>query len=491
MSSESPLVQTQDSKTVPQVLGILLTCLAFGILADGLFRSDLLGINLSLFVTALAIGLYLWSKHLKQNSLNLWLLGLWVLLSWLFILRASPFLQTLNVAVQLFFMALLAAGLSVRAFKQSQFAEIAINILTTGLSLVFRPLVFLLEIPKADWGKYQDKQNAKVTLAVFRGLLIALPIFVVFTLLLASADAIFEGLLKNIFNFNAENIFEHGFIILLVSFAALALFSQTLFGSEWKPFDVSPPNLLHLGRIETSLIFGSLIVLFLSFIFIQFGSLFGGEARVLGTDITYAENGRRGFFELVAVTVLLHLLLLLGLWFITEAKARKLYQILATILVILLFGIIWSAQNRLGLYIETYGLTELRYYSSAMIYWIGVVMLYFLYRLYSDKAPRLAPSYIVLGLLGVIALYISNPDARIAGVNLERAKASREVDLEYLRQLSLDAVPMIAKYQATLPGLKDVLEDKYYTLPDRNWRQFNLGRYRGAERLKEMFQISL
>jgi hypothetical protein len=326
---------------------------------------------------------------------------------------------------------------------------------------------------------------------VLRGLLIALPILIVFTLLLASADAIFEGLLKNLFNLDSEKMLEHVFIILVISFLVLALFTQSLFGSEWKHFDVSLPSLLHLGRIETSLIFGSLIILFSGFIVIQFSHFFGGEARVLGTDITYAENRRRGFFELVTVTVLLHFLLLLGLWFITEARAKKLYQLLATILVILLFGIIWSAQLRLGLYIDTYGLTELRYYSSAMIYWIGLVMLYFLFRLYSSKAPRLAPSYSVLELLGVLALYISNPDAHIAGVNLERAKESREVDLEYLEQLSLDAVPVMVKYEDTMLGLERVLEYKYDDLPDSDWRQFNLGRYRGVEKLKEIFQVSL
>lgn len=488
IQSETTVVSQPFPLTALQVLGMLLTCLGFGILADGLFRSDLLGINVSLFVTALAIGLYLWSRQLKRDSLNHILLTAWVFLSWMFIFRASPFLQALNLAVQMFLLALLVAHLSIQAFKQSQFAEIGINLAVAGLSLVFRPFIFLLELPKADWGRYKHQERTTVIIAVVRGLLITLPILMLFTLLLASADAIFEGLLKRVFNFDSGKIVEHGFFILMVSFLVLALLTQTLLGSEWKRFDVSPPSLLRLGRIETSFIFVSLIVLFSGFIVIQFGYLFGGEARVLGTDITYAQYGRRGFFELVVVTVLLHLLLLLGLWFITESKAKKLYQLLATILVILLFGIIWSAQRRLGLYIDTYGLTELRYYSSAMIYWIGVVMVYFLFRLYSDKAPQLAPSYIVLGLLGVFALYISNPDARIARVNLARAKESREVDLEYLRQLSLDAVPVMTRYEKEMSGLKDVLEDKYYRLPDTDWRQFNMGRYRGAETLKQMFQ---
>ena len=226
---------------------------------------------------------------------------------------------------------------------------------------------------------------------------------------------------------------------------------------------------------------------------VQFGYLFGGEARVLGSEITYAQYGRRGFFELVTVAFLLHLILLLGLWFISEAKVRNLYRILATVLVVLLYGVIWSAQSRLGLYIHTYGLTELRYYSSAMIYWIGLVMLYFLFRLYSIKAAKLAPSYIMLGLLGVLALYISNPDARIATVNLERAKELNKIDVDYLDHLSLDAVPVIARFYQTQPGLDldSILSAKYGNLPDSDWRQFNWSRWRSSEVLKALYQVSL
>jgi hypothetical protein len=123
-----------------------------------------------------------------------------------------------------------------------------------------------------------------------------------------------------------------------------------------------------------------------------------------------------------------------------------------------------------------------------MIYWIGVVMVYFLFRLHSSRAPKLALSYIVLGLLGVVALYISNPDMRIARLNLERQNA-KEVDIEYLRQLSLDAVPVLVEFETT-QGVRDILESKYYNLPSLDWRQFNYGRWRGAETLKTMFQIS-
>ncbi len=478
---------------IQQSLVLLLACVGLATLADWLFRSNLLGLNISLFVSSFSLVLFLYSSYQQdkqQDKLNLFLLTAWIFLSWLFLWRASPFLQILNVGVQLFLLLLLVARLSTRALLQSNFAEIAINAVVTGFSLLFRPFIFLFESKWSDLSQYQNQKSTKTLFAVLRGLIIALPLLLVFGFLLASADAVFERLLSKVFRFNLKSSINHLVVITLLSMVMLALLAQALFGPVWKTSQIDPPQMFRLGMIETGLIFGLLAALFLGFMMIQFGYLFGGEARVLGSDITYAQYGRRGFFELVTVTFLLHLLLLLGPWFITEQKARNLYKMLATILVILLFGIIWSAQRRLGLYIDTYGLTELRYYSSAMIYWIGGVMFYFLFRLHSDFAPKLAPSYIVLGLLGVFALYISNPDARIAQVNLEGAQEVKEVDIEYLRQLSLDAVPVLVGFE-TMQGVRDILESKYANLPDSDWRHFNYGRWRGAEMLKAVFQISL
>jgi hypothetical protein len=339
-----------------------------------------------------------------------------------------------------------------------------------------------------------------------RGLLIATPLFVVFAILLSSADARFENLINNIFRFDVEGMFSHLFTIAFVSFAALALFAQHLFGKPWKEAEVPAPKLLRLGVIETALICGSLVVLFSSFIALQFGYLFGGEERVLTSDVTFAQYGRRGFFELVTVTLLLHIVLLVGLWLTTEVKARRLYRYLATMLVVLLYGIIWSAFNRLGIYIEAYGLTELRYYSSAMTLWIGVVMLYFLFNLHNNYFNKfipsygtlkyIAPSYLALGILGVVALYISNPDARIAKFNLERSQSSVEIDVAYLGNLSLDAMSVMTAFMqqqsATAEAflLTYLLDDKYQTLPEADWRSFNLGRWQGTKALDNFMSQS-
>ncbi len=218
-----------------------------------------------------------------------------------------------------------------------------------------------------------------------------------------------------------------------------------------------------------------------------FGSLkpLASQALIENSSLTYATYGRSGFFELVTVTVLLHIVLLLGLWF-TQAKAQQLYKILASILVVLLFGIIVSTFSRLNLYIASYGLTELRFYSSALIVWIALIMVYFLVRLFYKKAPKILISYLVLGLLGVLGLYTVNPDARIAHTNLNRLDSAVELDTDYPYNLSLDATPSIAKHlndntnkltENTLTELKSLLSYQAQNQTALIWRSFNLGRW--------------
>jgi uncharacterized protein DUF4153 len=56
---------------------------------------------------------------------------------------------------------------------------------------------------------------------------------------------------------------------------------------------------------------GALNLLFLAFVVVQFRYLFGGEGLVEErVGLTYAEYARHGFFELVAVSVLVLVVLL-------------------------------------------------------------------------------------------------------------------------------------------------------------------------------------
>ena len=498
MESEPIVDQVKSLKapfplSAPQSLSLLLFSLGLGILADLLFFSaSLPGLNMVIFQLVLVGGVFALAKvgrlEPKPNPI---LLSSLALLALLFFWRASPFLQFLNLAVSSFLVLLIVAQLSYQSFWKSHFGELFFN----GLRVLFGPFfsffTLLFASPWKDLGQSIQGRKSRWLLSGLRGLLFALPLLIVFGVLLASADALFEQLLQRTFRFGLENWLGHVLLILFVSILALALLAQSFLDNPWHHSKLETPKVFQFGLIETVIVFGSLCLLFASFMLVQASYLFGGESRVLDSALSYAQYGRRGFFELVTVSVLLHIVLLTGMWFCNQEKPKQLYKILATVLVILLYGVIVSAFSRLNLYIATYGLTELRFYSSAMIIWIAVVMLYFLFQLYSFRAPKLLPSYIILGVLGVFGLYLSNPDVTIVKTNLSRISTESEFDAEYLRELSLDSVAPITAYLSQNPSspvrfkLQQVLDDKAYELFEKDWRSFNIGRWQGERLLGE------
>ncbi len=491
IAPKSEIVKPPFPLTALQSLSLVLASVLLGVLADALFRGGLPGLNVTVFELILLTMLYGLGRFGRlEPKPNPLLLSALTLLALVFFWRASPFLQILNLAVSSFLLFLIVAQLSYKSFWQSHFGELILNGLRGMFGPFFSFFTLVFGTPWKDLGQYAKGRKSRWLLASLRGLLFALPLLVIFALLLASADALFEQLLQRTFRFDLGDWLGHSLIIFFIAMAALALLAQTFLDNRWHHFELTTPKVLQFGLIETSLVFGSLCVLFLSFMVVQASYLFGGESRVLGSSLSYAQYGRRGFFELVTVTVLLHMVLLVGMWFCNQEKAKRLYKILATILVVLLYGVIISAFSRLNLYISTYGLTELRFYSSAMILWIAVVMLYFLFQLYSTKAPKLVPSYLILGVLGVFALYLSNPDATIAKTNLSRISPESEFDAEYFRELSLDSVVPISDYLAQNPNLavrfklQQVLEDKTHNIHETDWRSFNVGRWQGEKMLK-------
>ena len=99
---------------------------------------------------------------------------------------------------------------------------------------------------------------------------------------------------------------------------------------------------------------------------------------------TYAEYARRGFFELVAVAIL-SLGLILGIeagtW--RESKKQfKLFNLLSSLMIVLVVTVLLSASQRMRLYVTTFGHTELRLYVYVFMIWLGLFLIWFLFGLW-------------------------------------------------------------------------------------------------------------
>ena len=289
------------------------------------------------------------------------------------------------------------------------------------------------------------ERNANRWGAIIRGLALATPIVLVFTLLLASADPSFEGLVDAAFSWDADVVFSHGILFAVFAWFGASYLCGSL--SRWEA-TAPPASKPLLGIIEAGVVLGAVDGLFLVFMLAQLRYLFGGAEHVLSTaGLTYAEYARRGFFELTAVAALA-LPLLVAIFAAVQPQTPKqawVRRALSMALIVLLFGMIGSALWRMHLYEQMFGWTLDRFYATAMMLWIGGTLLWFARTTLRDRGERFVFGPIVGGL-GLVATFgLANPTAVVLNVNADRAAAGADFDGLHAASLGIDGIPTLVR----------------------------------------------
>ena len=324
-----------------------------------------------------------------------------------------------------------------------------------------------------------------------RGLALAAPLLLLFGGLFVAADAVFESLVSDLFDFDLARVFGHLFLFSVIAWISAGLLRVTLMGGEL-PKPEGRPSFAHLGIVELGVALGLLNLLFLTFVVVQVRYLFGGEDQILASaGLTYAEYARRGFFELVTVTALVLPLLLLAHWLLRGEKPahEKVLRLFSGSLVALLFVVMTSALQRMRLYQAEFGLTELRLYTTAFMFWIFAVLVWFLLTVLRGRRNRFAFGALTTGFVAIALLNAVDPDALIVRTNVARIEAGKEFDAPYLASLSADAVPplldalpvMNKQDQATI----ETELSRFASSTGEDWRTWNRSRSRARDLLDQ------
>jgi hypothetical protein len=351
---------------------------------------------------------------------------------------------------------------------------------------------------------------------------LAVPVLACFTVLLMAADSVFSSFVLQLTRlpFDVTRIVPHlmlaGFVAWVCAGGLLAALdgeSRSVFGAlveslcRWSvglvyrpaadtaaadlPSEgathrlVGPPPIA-LGPYESVTVLVLVDALFGIFMAIQGAYFFGGLDTLARSGMTYAEYARRGFFELVAVACLA-LGLLCGLAVLTRRQtpgARRAFNLASLALILLVMGLLVSAFERMTLYEQAYGYSQLRLYTHSFMLWLGVVLLLFLAALLRG-APRIfTHGGVAAALIYLAVLNIANPDALVVQQNVARYQATGDIDADYLGSLSADATPALVESLGVLgegprATLAAALAQQYQQLQDaagQGWPGWNLGR---------------
>jgi hypothetical protein len=428
---------------------ILVAALTLGVSVDLLFYGRALGISVLVFALLLVgalFGLGRLEGVLPVRS-NLWLVPPLLYFAAMVGVRANPFVTSLNLAAGIMLVALLAyfyAGGRVVMLGVAGYPLVVLKAFGAAITQAVPVLPEAVDMQGI-------RQRGLPRLApMLRGLLLGMPVLLVFTCLLASADVIFASYLVSLvqldFLLSLDEFTARVFIVLFASWLLAGLLAYALrrgpAATSAQGASGAGPQSLSIGFVETATILVLVNALFLVFGWVQVAYLFGGQANITVEGFTYADYARRGFFELVTVSVMT-LPLILALqrvtWRETRAQVRAL-NLLSSLMVGLVLLLLASALQRMLLYEDAYGYTELRLFVKVFETWLAVVFVWLAVTLWIR--PRRFAIGCFLGAIGfLVTLNAVNPDALIARQNLARYRQTGQLDVRYLSQLSEDVVP--------------------------------------------------
>lgn len=318
-----------------------------------------------------------------------------------------------------------------------------------------------LALSELDWSPADSGARAGTmrhrAAGVARGGALALPFIIVFGALFVAADAVFAGIVHDIVP-DLETLTSHVLVTAFLAWIATGYLRGSLAGTRLDVLSFTARERPKLGITETATALALLDLLFLAFVIVQLRYLFGGSSLVEVTPgLTFAEYARRGFFELVAVAALVLPLLLAADWLLRRDTERdeRVFRALAGLQILLVLAVTASALQRMRLYQEAYGLTELRVYVTAVLILIAVVLLWFAATVLRSRRRSFAFGALVAGFATVAVLYAVNPDALITRTNVARLQSGDDArvhfDARYATSLSADAVPALLAALPTLP----------------------------------------
>jgi hypothetical protein len=357
---------------------------------------------------------------------------------------------------------------------------------------IFRNIILLSPFFSYVWRDlfHWEKLSSVIWIKIIKGILIALPLLIIFGLLFYEADQLFNLIIKNLFDLDLYGDAYRTAIwriirTIILTFLVAGFFYYLL--SNKHVLDYKEEKLRKFDQDITLIVLSLVNAIFLFFVVIQIKYLFGDQSFITEYGLTYAEYARRGFFELVWVIILVVLMMLIIFRSFAKYGTSKAVAALQSLLIAQTFVIAISALKRMWLYQEAYGYTVLRLYVEWFIYFLLILLIISLVSIWVKWSFR---KYLYLSMvLGVIAFtFVSslNVHRMIAKKNIDRyLQTQNRLDTSYLEYfLSMDILPELTRLKNIEDkDIQEFLKSKIYEEKERidqlgNWQEFHFSAWR-------------
>lgn len=432
---------------------IVLGALFLSILHSVLFYGQDFGVSVVLFVVPMLL-LIIYSLQSKNKVKNAKAFILSVPITLLSLTYAVFNNGVLNFINMVAIIVLTTTMITWAVYDKFKFKDAFCKI----FSVIFKPFGSIAEgVRVISNNLFKRRQNEiqvskpikerKVIKQIIIGLVISLPLLIIILALLISADTIFAEILEpikyiimNIFSikFLSSIYFRAIFIILVFMYTVAFICSMLKMDPNKKKYESKGIN---MQNITVNTVLTVLNIVYLLFSVIQFVYLFTN----LGTseDFDYATYARRGFFQLMFVTLINFVIIIItNLNKRETTKGINIYtKIMNMLLIVFTVIMILSSFLRMYLYEQEYGYTFLRllvYFILLTELILAIPTLVYVF----NKKISLLKYYIVILSTMLVLLNFTNVDKTIAKknidkyiseVNLKDEKA--EIDIKYLKRI--------------------------------------------------------
>ena len=467
------------------------TMLVCGFLYCNLINLDSLGAGVTVFtvIFCLPVIVYLKAAGFHQTRFSLLSLSLIILSALTFILFDNHLIKGLNF---IFIMVLTVYWISLFTGRNLK-KNISVYILGDFYSqILVVPFSNFTSCFRAIGQLFSSNKKGKSLILGLVGIILVFPVLVWVVSLLVQADAAFEALIGHLsFNISVDILAD----ILLGIPVALYLFGL-VYGDRYQKHtdrvtiesvDKRAASLRFAPEVMVYTALTALNIVYLAYFLSQTAYLFSAFSSHLPELMTYAGYARRGFFELCAVAAINLAVITLAYLLVIRGKEKVLKAETAILCVFTMMMII-TAISKMLMYINYYGLTQLRVYTSwfmILLFFIFTVIIVRQFRKFNATQIMIS-GFVILFMI----LSFSNIDGQIAKYNIARYEngSLEELDVDALSVLSDAAVPYL--YQLYLetddeslqPQLRAVLfpEDRYEISLDgrQTFRDFNFQSYR-------------
>ena len=432
------------------MINLMLGSLILAVWCVTLFFGKSIGLSMVLFALPFTFfTIYLLEKNKKVVNKNAKILIIpIILLSVTYCLYNNSFFNTLNIIVIPILTIIMVLDLLGEKFSlRFKLIEKVLTVIFESISFIGEDIEKIRQDIEEKLKINLDNEKSAKRKKITQSILITLPIVLIVIMLLSSADEIFGNVFINIaekISSFFKNIEISTIILKIILIAICSVYFLCFFDFITHRYEVdkqqenkkSPKDDFTIKMILTAL-----NAIYFVFCIIQIKSLF-----LKNVSINYAEYARKGFFQLMIVSVINLVTILIAKNYNKNTNVKtKFINLMSILMVLFTFIILMSSAYRMHLYESAYGYTMLRLlvYSSLFTESILLVptIIYIL-----DKPINLTKTYFIIVTVVYVCMNLANSEKIIAKRNIDRYFETGKLDMYYLEYATgSDAVEEIVR----------------------------------------------